>query len=312
MILSVTPNSALDRVIFIEEFRPGAVMRAPRTVEAVGGKGLDASVVLAAFGVETVGMTFAAGPIGERLASLLERCGVIPEIVWVGGETRIAHVIVETLHGRHSHIMTGALRVAPADYAELLRRFRARLAAGVTWVVAGGSLPAGAPPDFYRTLAAEAGQAAVPFLLDSVGAPALAALCGRPTILKLNRAEFAATFANAVATVADLRRAAQAVLSQHALPALVLTLGREGILAITPDHAYLVAAPVQQEVNAAGSGDAVSAALAWRFLLGDDWRAALRWAAAAGAATVLTEGTAECRMADVLRILPETTIQELP
>jgi fructose-1-phosphate kinase PfkB-like protein len=208
--------------------------------------------------------------------------------------------------------MTGALRVAPADYAELLRRFRARLAAGVTWVVAGGSLPAGAPPDFYRTLAAEAGQAAVPFLLDSVGAPALAALCGRPTILKLNRAEFAATFANAVATVADLRRAAQAVLSQHALPALVLTLGREGILAITPDHAYLVAAPVQQEVNAAGSGDAVSAALAWRFLLGDDWRAALRWAAAAGAATVLTEGTAECRMADVLRILPETTIQELP
>lgn len=54
MILSVTPNSALDRVIFIEEFRPGAVMRAPRTVEAVGGKGLDASVVLAAFGVETV------------------------------------------------------------------------------------------------------------------------------------------------------------------------------------------------------------------------------------------------------------------
>jgi fructose-1-phosphate kinase PfkB-like protein len=91
-----------------------------------------------------------------------------------------------------------------------------------------------------------------------------------------------------------------------------LTLGREGILAITPDHAYLVAAPVQQEVNAAGSGDAVSAALAWRFLLGDDWRDALRWAAAAGAATVLTEGTAECRMADVLRILPETTIQELP
>jgi fructose-1-phosphate kinase PfkB-like protein len=51
--------------------------------------------------------------------------------------------------------------------------------------------------------------------------------------------------------------------------------------------------------------------LAWRFSLGDSWSEALRWTAAASAACVLTEGTAESRRTDVERILPEVEVRLL-
>ncbi|KPL82894.1 hypothetical protein SE15_12715, partial [Thermanaerothrix daxensis] len=57
--------------------------------------------------------------------------------------------------------------------------------------------------------------------------------------------------------------------------------------------------------------DATSAALAWRLSLGDPWPEALRWAAATGAATVLTEGTADCHFADVQNLYPLVQIREL-
>jgi fructose-1-phosphate kinase PfkB-like protein len=95
------------------------------------------------------------------------------------------------------------------------------------------------------------------------------------------------------------------------LPALVLTCGPDGILAVTKEGAWLAASPVQQEVNAAGAGDAVSGALPYRLSLGDPWPEALRWAAAISAAAVLTPGTADCRLEDVERILEETTVRQL-
>src|SRR5690606_20312733 len=108
---------------------------------------------------------------------------------------------------------------------------------------------------------------------------------------------------------ADWLDAVEQEMRRRGLANFVLTCGRDGILAFTPQARYQASAPQMEEVNGAGSGDAVSAALAYRLSLGDTWEQALRWAAAAGAAVTLTEGTAECRIDDVLDIHPRTTVQ---
>jgi fructose-1-phosphate kinase PfkB-like protein len=135
--------------------------------------------------------------------------------------------------------------------------------------------------------------------------------CHRPAILKLNRHELADTFGLASADLATLAREAEALRQREGLEALVLTCGGEGILALTAGAAYLAVSPAQVEVNAAGAGDAVSAALPYRLACGDSWSEALRWAAATSAAVVLTPGTADCRPADIAAILPQTTVQRL-
>ena len=90
----------------------------------------------------------------------------------------------------------------------------------------------------------------------------------------------------------------------------MVTCGGDGLLACTPEGNYVARAPEQKAVSAAGAGDVASGTLAWRRSLGDSWRDALVWSAAASAASVLTEATAELRMADAQAILPEVVCGE--
>jgi 1-phosphofructokinase family hexose kinase len=307
MILTVTANSALDKVIYIEEFIPTTDMRSRQMVESVGGKGFDTSVVLASLGVPNLALGIVAGSSGKRLEQLLDGYGIPTDLVWVAGETRVANVIVETLHNRQSHVVTPGYCVTEEGASELTRRYCAHLPE-VDWVVASGSIPEGLPADYYRTLAQLARQAGVNFLVDCSGEPLSLAAQGQPTVLKMNRWEFADAFGIRGKSVEELAKLARAFRLEQGLPALVITCGMDGILAITGEGEFLAASPAQVEVNSAGAGDAVSAAIPWRLSLGESWSDALRWGAAVSAAVVLTPGTADCNPEDVARILPESKV----
>jgi fructose-1-phosphate kinase PfkB-like protein len=109
------------------------------------------------------------------------------------------------------------------------------------------------------------------------------------------------------ALIPQIQRARQ----HHDLPALVVTCGGQGLLGIEARGCWLARPPVQTIVNAAGAGDAASGVLAWRLGAGESWPEALRWAAAAGAAVVLTETTADLERSDFERILPQVGIEQL-
>ncbi|OGO27200.1 MAG: hypothetical protein A2Z16_16325 [Chloroflexi bacterium RBG_16_54_18] len=315
MILTITANAALDRVIFIPEFQATTVMRAQRVRECVGGKGFDTSVVLQALGVSQLAMGFVAGEVGKRLRELLEAYSIPHDLVWVTGETRIAHVIVETSHQRHSHIITPGYKLSIQDQAKFMERFRQQVRQA-SWVVCAGSVPEHVPDDFYRTIVEVARQAGAQTLIDSSRAFVLQATPAKPAILKMNRSEFGETFGETFGissdSMAELNHRARQIIDREDLPAIVITCGKDGILAITQQGSWLANSPRQQEVNAAGAGDAVSAVLAWRFSEKDDWPAALKMAAATSAAVVLTEGTADCRLEDVERIYQDTLVRQLP
>ena len=161
MILTLTANAALDRVIFIEEFVPTTTMRAPRFIECAGGKGFDTSVALRGLGQRTTAIGFVAGYYGGLLVNVLTNYGIDADPIWLPGETRLANVLVETARARHSHVMIGALPVTAADVEAMLERFRSHLPAAV-WVAAAGSLPPGMPPTFYHTVTAIARRQADP------------------------------------------------------------------------------------------------------------------------------------------------------
>ena len=309
MILTLTANAALDRVIFIEEFVPTTTMRSPRFIECAGGKGFDTSVALRGLGQRTTAIGFVAGYYGNLLVNVLTNYGIDIDPIWLPGETRLANVIVETARARHSHVMIGALPVSAADTEAMLDRFRAHLPAAM-WVVAAGSLPPGMPPTFYDTVTEIAHAAGKPILLDATGAPLLEALTARPDIVKLNQDEFIDTFGLTGGDLPTIVDAARRVRHEHSLPALALTCGREGVVIVTAEGVVQAQAPVQRAVNAAGAGDAASAAIVWRRSLGDSWAETVRWAAAISAASVVTEGTAEVRFADVEHLLPDVRVVE--
>jgi 1-phosphofructokinase family hexose kinase len=313
MFLTLTVNAALDRLLFIDLFTPGTTHRADKMLDCVGGKGFDTSVALRGLGQETMALGFIAGQNGAALVKLLESYGIQHDLIWLAGETRLAHVIIERSQTRHSHVISPGYPVNAQACQELLERVRLH-APQAQWIIAAGSLPAGAPLDFYRSVSQLARQHGLPVLVDCSGEPMRQAIEGRPAIVKMNEAEFWQTFAEEYATpppLIDLQRHARQLVQRYSLESLVITLGRRGILAVLPGRGFLAAAPEQAVVNAAGAGDAASAALAWRLALNDNWESALRWAAAAGAATTLTAATGECRFTDVQAIFPAVEVKLL-
>jgi 1-phosphofructokinase family hexose kinase len=257
-----------------------------------------------------VALGFVAGATGKRLAKLLDGYEMEHDLVWVDGDTRTAHVIVETSYHRHSHIVTKGYTVNPADLEEFFQRYRKRVVEA-SWVIGAGSLADGVPVEFYREITAIAHQAGVKVAIDCPREPALQAAFAFPEIFKMNRSEYASTFGGVPESIIGLVEDAKRLLEGRNLPAVVITCGDDGILAVTQEGSYLATSPRQQEVNAAGAGDAVSAALAWRFSKGESWPQALRWAAAASAAVVLTEGTADCKKDDIERIYAEAQVQRI-
>ena len=307
MIVTVTLNSALDWVTFIDEFCPTTVIRAKKVVESIAGKGFDTSLALRSLGVSSLALGLVAGKNGKHLEEMLAQKDIDYDLVWVDGETRIANVIVEQKYHRHTHIMTWGCTVSERSAKEFEDLFTCRVK-NASWVILAGSMSDGLPSDYLKRLIEIARRAGVATLIDSRGEAFQLALQSTPTISKMNQAEFYQTFGGNFFTMEDLRLRAEEVRLREGLNSLVITCGEEGILAVTPQGAYLGVAPVQQAVNAAGAGDAVSGVLVWRLEQGDPWREALRWAAACGAATVLTEGTAENRPEDVQRIMQKTEV----
>jgi 1-phosphofructokinase family hexose kinase len=310
MIITVTPNTALDRVIFIKKYDRGNPVRTTRWKDCLGGKALDSSVTLSCLGVQNIAMGFLAGNVGRDIVHIMEAYGISHDMVWINGESRLSHVIVETEDYAHTTILLGNNIILPSQYQEFFRRFKANLWAS-DFVITGGSLPTGFQEDFYLELTEATHAAGKPILIDSRHDPMLRGLPAKPDIIKMNNDEFVQTFNLASSSIMDIAVSGRKVLEEHGLDTFIVTCGKEGILAIRRDKTYLAKAPRQQAVNAAGAGDAVSASLAWRLSQGDTWMDALMWAAATSAASVLTEGTAEVRMEDVMLMKPECVVREL-
>jgi 1-phosphofructokinase family hexose kinase len=311
MIITVTPDPVLDSILLIDSWTPGIPMKAVDHRLSVGGKGLDASVALSHLGVESTGLCFLAGRIGRELEELVrERYGFPAIPVWVAGETRMAHIVTEIQNKTHSHIFTGGIVTTPQDEQALLAKVDESLP-GAGYLITGGILPESAAPDLHARIIERARAAGTPALIDSFGIAMLAALPARPEIVKLNEREFCTTFQQTCASWEQLIEAARRVRSDREIGNLVITCGPKGMLAFTGQGNFHARPPQLAAVNAAGAGDAASAALAWQLSRGAGWSEALRWAAAVSAAVVLTPGTADCRMEDIERLLPQIEISEV-
>ena len=67
MILTVTPNSAVDWTVFLPHFHWEGPHRADKAVWGMAGKPAGAAWILGELGVDTTAMGFAAGTYGEKM-----------------------------------------------------------------------------------------------------------------------------------------------------------------------------------------------------------------------------------------------------
>jgi 1-phosphofructokinase family hexose kinase len=312
MILAINLNAALDKLYFIDEFFPNTHIRVSKTKNSIGGKGLDTALVLKTIGAPTIALTFIAGSNGKILEDLLKQNKIPSELIWLPGETREANIIVETEKNRHTHLTTFGYEVTRDDCDLLLQKVQS-YCDRIDWAVMAGSIPVGAPVGIYAEIIQLLHSQNVKTLIDHSGQPLLETLRMSPDIVKMNRDELNITFNLEFTDERDWIQKCSDLVHQKNIKALVVTCGKNGVYAFTPDGIFQTFCSLElKEVNAAGAGDAVSASLSYHLSLGESWPQALRWATATGAAVVLTEDTAVCRMSDVEAIFPHINLKTIP
>ena len=304
--MTVTPNTGLDRVLFLDRLKPGR--NAARVAWAMGGKGCDVSLILRGLEVPTLATGFTAGDMGHRVEAMLAEAGVECAFIAVGGETRINTVLIEEATGTHTTLCAESLWVSQ-EHVEVLAALVEREAPRAGLAVLAGSLPEGVTPDLYPRLIAALRRARVPVVLDAAQPYLSAALAAGVDAVKPNRAELAQWAGEAVPDVAAAARSARRMREAGAGTVLV-SLDREGMLLAAEEgtwYAPPLAIPVK---NPAGAGDGAVAGLCHALLRGAPPPEQLESAVRVASAVCLTPGTAEFHVAD-LASLPPVRIQPL-
>lgn len=282
MILTVTPNPALDLTYRVASLQPGETHRAAPAAVRAGGKGLNVARVVAQTGGAAFVLTTAGGASGLRLAEDVEASRLPSELIPVAAATRSSVAIVDESAGETTLVNETGEPLTAAEW-DALRAAATRLSVAATCVVGSGSLPPGAPDDVYADLVGIAAARGVPSVIDAVGRALLLAAEAGAGVLKPNRRELADT------TGEDDPVAGARVLLDAGAGLVLVSLGADGMLAVPragdPLHARLDR-PLRG--NATGAGDAAVAAVATLLSSGvDDPALLLRRATAWSAAAVL-------------------------
>jgi 1-phosphofructokinase family hexose kinase len=310
MIITVTPNTSIDKTLVIPHFSWGETIRSWEAALGMGGKGTDASWVLGELGIDNLALGFASGPTGKLLEEMLQERGTQTDFTWVEGDSRTNIILVHEDGSRQSTITDRSLVVSQNHILMLKEKYQAALK-NTRCVILGGSLPEGVPEDIFREMIVSARQSDLPVVFDSSGSALKLGLEGKPSLIKPNLAELQSLAGKKIETKEDIYQAAKKLFETYDC-IVIATLGAEGALVVAPDKAFFIKPPAVKVKSSAGAGDAILAGVAHSLAEKLPLEEGLRLGFAAAASVLTTLATADCKQQDVSIYQDQVQIQDYP
>jgi len=308
LILTLTANPAIDRTVTVDRlaFEDRAYILS--THESPGGRGINATCVLHAFGGETLAVMISGGNSGKRLEELLRCCGYRTVVVPVRKEIR-TNLTITDKHGLTVNLNEAGPHLEKDEVAALEKAVRGKLE-GASWIMLAGSLPPGVPPDFYARMIAAARNKKVRTLLDADGEPLLEGVEARPTVVMPNQQEAERLLNRALITRTHFLEAAERMRAMGA-ESVVLSLGSRGAVGAYANGMIEALPPRVDAVSPIGAGDALAAAYCWAMNRKQDCADALRWGVAAGTASAKLPGMRFASLAQTEEIYGRVDVRKV-
>lgn len=307
-IVTVTPNPAVDlsttveRIVAVHKLRGTSQRRDP------GGGGINVARVVTRLGGDVSAIYPAGGAIGDLLRRLLDGEGIASHALTIAAETREDFFVHETCTGQQYRFILPGPRLAEGEWKACLAAV-ARLDPFPRYIVGSGSLPEGAPEDFYARLARTAKQRSACMILDTSG-PALAAAVEEGVdVIKPNLREMRELCGGALDSEAAWERAAQALVGSGRAKMVALTMGHLGAALVTGEGTWRAKPLAITPLSAVGAGDSFLGVLVHQLAAGAAPHHGFRHAVAAGAAALLNPGTGLCRPEDIARLVRDVVIE---
>lgn len=267
MILTITPNPAIDETYSLEQLDIGGTNRVDAPLRRAGGKGLNVARVVHSQGLPVIALAPIGGGAGEVFAQELLTSGLAHELIPVLAETRRSFAIVEHGTGRTTVVNERGGALSEDEWALIRQSILELLDSGVTVLAASGSLPEAADPDFYPWCVRQAAARGIPSIIDTSGPALLAAARAGATVLKPNHHELAQV------TGTGSLVAGATVLLEAGAQHVYASAGEEGLVhfaAATPGEWSSAKLAEPLAGNPTGAGDSVVAAIAAGLHNGED------------------------------------------
>jgi len=255
--------------------------------EDAGGRGVNASQVIHAFGGKTLALLTSGGEIGKRMEHFLGNMGFPFEVVRVHAEGR-ANLTISDKQGLTIKLNEIGAPLDEKEVGAVRDLVEARLKKA-TWLMLCGSTQPGVPPEFYSEIIALAKSSGVKTLLDTDGEALNHALEAKPSVISPNQQEAERLLGRAIITRSQSLEAVKRI-HDMGPEAVILSLGSKGALASSPEGILEALPPRIEALSPIGAGDALAAAFVWATEKKKPFADALRWAVAAGTATASLPG----------------------
>jgi 1-phosphofructokinase len=284
-IITVTANTAIDLFLEVEGLGRRDNLIASSSAEFVCGKGINVSRAIESLRHSVLCLGFAGNqsmPLFEAAASRWLK----PDLIAVEGKTRTNLTLFDTQARRETHIRTRGYTVTPEDCRKLDEKLDACAAAGDI-VIFSGSLPPGAPADWYRTLIEHCRRRKAEVILDTSGQALREGLKASPYLIKPNRQELEEMTGTPLPDERAIVEAARALIDRDAHWVCV-SCGEQGVVAVGRETAMkaFVTSDFGRVVSTVGCGDAMVAGLAVALVDGLGPEETVRFGVACGTANL--------------------------
>jgi len=308
-IVTLTINPAIDIFVNVSRVEPTRKMRCSAPKRDPGGGGINVARVAHRLGGNVVAIYPTGGAIGKLLHRLVEREGIESVVTPSHVETRENFTAYEEETGEQYRFVLPGSTLHRAEWEAVLDKL-ILLTQKPKFVVASGSVPPGVPEDFFAHAARYAKQHGAQCVIDTSGLALKAALAEGVTLIKPNLVELSDLVGSPLGSDEARVTACRALISEGRTKMVALTLGDQGALLVTADHAFRSQPLAIEPVSTVGAGDSFLGGLVAALASGIELQQAFRLAVAAGSAAVLSPGTELCHAEDVQRLLPQVKIND--
>lgn len=286
MIYTVTFNPALDYVVRVQDFTPGAVNRTCSEHIFYGGKGINVSAVLATLGFESTALGFIAGFTGDEIERGVKTLGFQSDFIRV--KEGMSRINVKLKSNEESEINGMGPRITAEDVKGLFDKLE-QLKEGDVLVLS-GSIPASMDDRIYETIMAKLSGRGIRVVVDAEKGLLLNVLKYHPFLIKPNNHELGQMFGRMLKTEEEIAEHARRLQDMGAGNVLISMAGDGALLVTETGELYRLSVARGTVKNSVGAGDSMVAGFLAGFLQNGDYEHALKLGTAAGGATAFSDG----------------------
>ncbi|MCI2430395.1 hexose kinase [Candidatus Acetothermia bacterium] len=314
MILTVTPNPAIDKIYWIDRLDlqgEAPLTRATRSYLSAGGKGINVSIFLAKMGIENVAMGFVAGETGRALERRVREENITTSFIWAEGETRTNVTLLEKGSEQRPVQIS---EIGPTVTPQALQRFFAqykRVLPRARYVFLGGTLPPGVPAHFYQELSRLAHKHGAKVIINAAGEPLSLALATQPWLVKPDTRQLRQIDGYALTDASQIARTGGYFVRERGVGALLVSHKITHDVLVTSEDIWDLEAHDVCFKNLLGAEDALLAGMISALIRGASLLEAARFGMAAATASAESEGLIVTDRAQIESVMSRITVERL-